>query len=61
MKLLTFHCSFFIFSFQLIEWVREVLERGMPVKTLAENTQNSEKWGVNSEAREFTTFFQLPV
>ena len=30
-------------------------------KILAENTQNSEKWRVNSDAREFATFFQLPV
>jgi hypothetical protein len=44
----------------LIKLVRSALERAVLVKFLAENTQNSEKWRVNSAAREFATFFQLP-
>ena len=40
---------------------RPALERGILVKIPTENTQNCEKWRVNSEAREFATFFQLPV
>ena len=36
------------------QWVevRDELERGMLVKTLAENTQNSKKWRVNWNADE---------
>jgi len=41
-------------------WVREALERRTLVKILAENTHNSENWRVNSNVREFATFFQLP-